>query len=149
MHHRDYHYRYQHNDEDDRLIDDIAKAINGEYNAIVFYDQLADMAHSKEEKKQIREIRQDELHHYRVFSRIYQELTGRHFTPKITEHFPNRYKPGLEFAIRDEQETVDFYLDIAEQAKQPYIKRQFQRAAADEQNHAVWFLYFYTKLCCD
>ncbi|GAA3314104.1 hypothetical protein GCM10020331_005840 [Ectobacillus funiculus] len=45
------------------------------------------------------------------------------------------------------KKTVDFfYLDIADKAQDSYIKKQFRRAATDEQNHAVWFLYFYTKL---
>ena len=44
-------------------------------------------------------------------------------------------------AFKDEQETVDFYLDLADQTQDQSIKKVFQRAAADEQNHAVWFLY--------
>ncbi|KYD11778.1 hypothetical protein B4119_4180 [Parageobacillus caldoxylosilyticus] len=52
---------------------------------------------------------------------------------------------GLEYALKDEQETVDFYLDISDETNDPYIKEVFRRAAADEQNHAVWFLYYFIK----
>ncbi|WP_229751877.1 ferritin-like domain-containing protein [Marinithermofilum abyssi] len=130
------------------LIQDIAKAINGEYSAISCYAQLAEMAPTEEEKKQILEIRGDEILHYREFSAIYTRLTGRQPTPRITELCPENYCQGLQFAFKDEQETVDFYLDIVDKARDPHIKNRFRRAAADEQNHAVWFLYYWTRNGC-
>ncbi|MFC3884966.1 ferritin-like domain-containing protein [Bacillus songklensis] len=137
-------YNYVRVDSD--LINDIAKAINGEYSAISCYGKLAKNAATEKEKKQILEIRQDEVRHYQIFSAIYMNLTGKQPKPEITEPCPKNYKEGLKFAFKDEQETVDFYLDISDKAQDPYIKEQFRRAAADEQNHAVWFLYFCTSL---
>jgi len=32
-------------------------------------------------------------------------------------------------------------------ADEPYIVEQFSRAAADEQNHAVWFSFYYCNRC--
>lgn len=55
------------------------------------------------------------------------------------------YLEGLELALQDEQTTVDFYLDIADKTSDQYMKEIFRRAAADEQNHAVWFLYYFSK----
>lgn len=127
---------------DAALIDDIAKAINGEFSAIACYEQLAKLAPNEEQRNQILEIRNDEIHHYQIFSHIYTSLTGRQPTPQIVEPCPAEYVAGLKAAFKDEQETVDFYLDIAEKANAPYIKEAFKRASADEQNHAVWFLYF-------
>jgi rubrerythrin len=40
---------------------------------------------------------------------------------------------------------VDFYLEITDYTTSSYIKEVFRRAAADEQNHAVWFLYYFSK----
>ena len=139
-------YSYNRIPADIHIVSDITKAINGEYSAIACYAQLAEMASTEKEKKQILEIREDEIKHYNIFSAIYMSLTGKQPTPQITETCPGIYKDGLESAIEDEQKTVDFYLDIADKAQDPYIKKQFRRAATDEQNHAVWFLYFYTKL---
>ena len=51
----------------------------------------------------------------------------------------------MEFALKDEQQTVDFYLEISDEATNQFVKEAFQRAAADEQNHAVWFLYYFVK----
>ncbi|USK34468.1 ferritin-like domain-containing protein [Bacillus sp. F19] len=124
-------------------IDQIAKALAGEYNAIQCYEQMANLAKNEEEKKQIMEIRNDEINHYQTFAAIYQNLSGMQYNPKQTEECPGDYFSALIAAFRDEQETVDFYLDIAENASSPYIRKQFKRASADEQNHAVWFLYYF------
>lgn len=124
-------------------IDQIAKALAGEYNAIQCYEQMANFAKNEEEKKQIMEIRNDEINHYQTFAAIYQNLSGMQYNPKQTEEWPGDYFSALIAAFRDEQETVDFYLDIAENASSPYIRKQFKRASADEQNHAVWFLYYF------
>ncbi|AEH48977.1 rubrerythrin family protein [Parageobacillus thermoglucosidasius] len=128
-----------------KLLNDIERAINGEYSAIQCYANLANLALTEKERKQILEIRQDEMRHFQQFARIYASLTGRQPQPKMMEACPDAYLEGLEFALQDEQKTVDFYLDIAAETSNQYIKEAFRRAAADEQNHAVWFLYFFAK----
>jgi rubrerythrin len=130
---------------DTTLITDIAKAINGEYTAIACYEQLARVAPNVEERNRILEIRDDENKHFQVFSQIYTSLSGRQPTPQIVERCPSEYDAGLNFAFKGEQKTVDFYLDIADKTNDLYIKEQFKRASANEQNHAVWFLYFLTQ----
>lgn len=137
-----YHLMYRQNE---KLISDIEKAINGEYSAINCYAKLANLASTKMEQEQILEIRQDEIRHFHQFVQIYGSLTGKQPQPKIIEECPSVYVNGLEFALKDEQRTVDFYLEIADEATSPYIKEIFRRASADEQNHAVWFLYFFLK----
>ncbi|PTM59028.1 rubrerythrin [Desmospora activa DSM 45169] len=143
-----YRYAIIQQELDTPLITNIAQAINGEYSAIACYAHLATVAPTEEARKQIKEIRQDEVRHFQTFSAIYTRLTGRQPTPTITEPCPQSYKEGLDFAFKDEQETVDHYLDIADRARNPVIRTAFQRAAADEQNHAVWFLYLITKKSC-
>jgi rubrerythrin len=128
-----------------KLVNDIERAINGEYSAIKCYANLANLALAEKERKQILEIRQDEIRHFQQFAQIYTNLTGQQPQPKIIEECPDTYLEGLEFALQDEQKTVDFYLDIASETSNQYVKETFRRAAADEQNHAVWFLYFFAK----
>ncbi|QGQ44444.1 ferritin-like domain-containing protein [Metabacillus sediminilitoris] len=140
-----YHY-YDLTRQTNKLISHIEKAINGEYSAINCYSKIAELAPNEEVKKQILEIRQDETKHFQQFVQIYGNLTGRQPQPKIVEECPNSYKSCLEFALKDEQKTVDFYLDIADESTNPRIKEAFRRAAADEQNHAVWFLYYFVKV---
>lgn len=133
------YYNYQ----DNRSIEsDLSKAINGEYSAIQCYEKIANLAPTNEIRNQILEIRNDEIRHYNSFSQIFQSLTGTQPKPQILETCPNNYRDGIHSAFIDEQRTVDLYHEIARQTKDNYIKEQFQQAAADEQNHAVWFLYF-------
>ncbi|RYL88866.1 ferritin-like domain-containing protein [Sporolactobacillus sp. THM7-4] len=127
-----------------RTIEAIEQAIDGEYSAIACYEILFNMAVSDKEKKQIAEIRNDEIHHYQMFSSLYQQLTGRTHAPQITGRCPETYREGLQHAIEDEQKTVDFYMETADRAQNRRVRSLFYRAATDEQQHAVWFLYFYT-----
>ncbi|ARI77152.1 ferritin family protein [Halobacillus mangrovi] len=128
--------------KDTKLVQDIKKAIDGEFSAISCYKQLAENAPLADEMRQIREIRQDEIRHFQDFSQIYTSITGEKPSPQLTEECPTDYRKGLETAFFDEQQTSEFYLDIVDQAKDSKIKDIFRRAAADEQNHAVWFLYY-------
>lgn len=129
----------------EKLVSDAEKAINGEYSAIQCYANLAKMAPTEKQRKQILEIRKDEKRHFQQFVQIYASLTGKQPQPKINEGCPNTYIKGLEFALQDEQNTVDFYHEVADETSNQYIKEAFRRAASDEQNHAVWFLYFLFK----
>lgn len=85
------------------------------------------------------------MKHFQQFVHIYVSLTGQQPQPKITKNCPDTYLDGLEFALQDEQRTVDFYLEISDDTTDPFIKETFRRIAADEQNHAVWFLYYFFK----
>lgn len=127
------------------LITDIQKAINAEYSAVACYEKLANMAPTQDEKNTILEIQKDEKRHLEEFSRIYMSLTGKQPSYQVIEDCPNHYGAGIEFAFKDEQEAVDFYLDISDKARDLTIKDRFRRAASDEQNHAVWFLFFSSK----
>ncbi|WP_070120079.1 ferritin-like domain-containing protein [Bacillus marinisedimentorum] len=127
---------------DTQLESDIQKAINAEYSAISCYGQLARLAPTPDERNRILEIREDERRHYREFLRIYTGLTGRQPASEIIEECPGTYRDGIVFSFKDEQDAADFYQDIADRAGNPMIKDRFRRAAADEQNHAVWFLFF-------
>ena len=124
------------------VLNDILKAINGEYTAISCYELLANQAPNAEMKNRILEIRKDEIRHYETFWYLYISLTGKQPTPQLTKQCPADYNSGVLAAFIDEQETVDFYHDIARNSDNPVIRDAFTRASADEQNHAVWFLYF-------
>jgi len=130
------------------LIQDITKAINGEYSAIRCYEVLAKMAPTTEEKNRIMEIIRDEQRHLQEFSQIYVRLTGQQPTPQQIEECPKEYKKGLETSMKDEQMTAHFYNEISRKAKDQQIHDTFHHASHDEQNHAVWFLYYFMRHCC-
>ncbi len=125
-----------------RLILDLTKAINGEYNAIRYYEQLAKLASNEEVKNRILEIQKDEIRHYQGFVYTYTYLTAQQPTLQINETLPQNFKSGILTAFKDEQEAVEFYHRVAREYNIPYISNQFSSNASDEQNHAVWFLFF-------
>ena len=125
-----------------KMVQDLAKAINGEFNAIRFYEHLAQLAPNEEVKKRILEIRKDEMRHLQGFSYMYRLLTGQQPSPKITEALPTDFKSGVITAFKDEQEAVEFYHQASRESTIPYISNQSRSNASDEQNHAVWFLFF-------
>ena len=96
------------------VLNNILKAINGEYTAIACYELLANQAPNAEIKNRILEIRNDEIRHYETFWHLYISLTGKQATPQITKQCPADYKSGILASFIDEQETVDFYHDIAQ-----------------------------------
>jgi len=124
------------------LISDISKAINGEYEAIHCYEYLINQTSNPEMREQIMEIRNDEIRHYQTFYNLYLTLTSTYPQVSLTKQCPPDVKSGIVAAFKDEQNTVDFYHEIARKTNDPQIKEPFQQAALDEQNHAVWFLYF-------
>ena len=124
------------------LLADLTKTINSEFTAIHCYEQLASIATNDEVKNRILEIRKDEIRHFQMFSNIYLSLTGMSPTPQLIEQCPTEYKNGVISSFHDEQEAVDFYHEVAR--KHSIVKNAYNQAAADEQNHAVWFLYFLT-----
>lgn len=127
---------------DTKILNDILKAIDGEYTAIACYEILASQAPNADIKKRILEIRNDEIRHYETFWYLYFSLTDKKPTPKMTKQCSPDYKAGVLAAFIDEQETVDFYHKIARSTDNPIIKNVFTNTSADEQNHAVWYLYF-------
>ncbi|MFD2446546.1 ferritin family protein [Bacillus sp. CGMCC 1.16607] len=145
-HYGPHYYDYYRMPNDIQLVNDIQKAINAEYSAVACYKKLAKLAPTMDERNRTLEKQKDEERHLEEFSRIYTNLTGNKPSFQIIEEFLDNYRAGIAFAFKDEQEAVDFYLDIADKAKDPIIKERFRRAAADEQNHAVWFLSFLKNL---
>ncbi|MCH5586198.1 ferritin-like domain-containing protein [Shimazuella sp. AN120528] len=131
--------------ENREIVKDLQKAINGEYSAIICYRFLETQAKEKTDRIRIEEIRKDEERHLSEMSRLYFYLTGRNAKFEQSEKCAATYQEGLVQAFDDEQETVDFYNEIADKASSKYTKRVFRRAALDEQNHAVWFLRMVTK----
>ncbi|MFS0688832.1 ferritin-like domain-containing protein [Sporosarcina sp. 179-K 8C2 HS] len=124
------------------VLNDMLKAIDGEFTAIACYEVLANQAPNDEIKRRILEIRNDEIRHYEMFWYLYISLTGKQPSPQITKECPSDYRSGVLAAFTDEQEAVDFYHRIARNTDNPAVRDAFTRASADEQNHAVWYLHF-------
>lgn len=122
------------------LEDDIVKAITGEAQAYYYYENLAELASSDEEREIIKGIQEDEAKHYHWFMTILRRMGGE--LPQIPMgEMPDDFEEGVKKAIMDELEANEFYLDIAYRATDPYIEMHFMHAAHDEQRHATLLQY--------
>lgn len=125
------------------LLNNLAKAINGEYNAIRQYEALLEKAHSKEARKIIERIRNDEINHFRRFSAIYSRLTGGRQPRLEAKPVTKSFKEGIQESILDELDDSKFYQDLSEATQDPSIVRILLNASHDEQRHATWFTYLW------
>lgn len=130
----------------EKFLNDLLKSINGEFSAVYYYEKLANLAPNQQVQKQILEIRNDEIRHYQEFCNLYTSLTGQQPYPQIIEDMPTNFSSGVLNSFIDEQKTTDFYHQIGRHTDNPFICELFRTNAADEQNHAVWFLFFLTNL---
>lgn len=126
------------------LAGNVEKAVNGEYEAIHYYEKLAELAGNEQDRRRILRIRADEIRHYRQFSHLYVRLTGKQ--PRVAQpKLPAHFLEGVKDSIVDELEAAEFYQNIAASTNDPQIAALFSRAAADELRHAVWFEYIWLK----
>lgn len=90
--------------------------------------------------------RRNDKHIRSIEKAINGEYSAIHFYARLATLAPdiNERTQILEIG-QDEQRTVDFYLEIADETTNQQVKETFRRAAADEQNYAVWFLYYFSK----
>lgn len=88
----------------------------------------------------IRNIIVDELRHYEQFTAMFHTLTGREPNSDISREWLEEENQVIYASFKAEQKNVTLYLDLSERAPTPLFKQQFERASADEQNHAIWFL---------
>lgn len=125
---------------DPGLIADLEQTLRDEHQAIHCYAKLAQAAPDREQKNDILEIREDEIGHFQTFAQIYKNLIGRTFAPSASDVCFADYREELRRSFKDEMEASRRYLDIADRAGDTHISQRYQRAAADEQRHAVRLL---------
>ncbi|TMU88344.1 ferritin-like domain-containing protein [Bacillus sp. BHET2] len=134
---------YYFDNGDDREIDqqlrrNIQKAINYQFKAISYYTQLAELAPNETAKQAILGIRQDEIRHFNAFSQTYLQLNNLYPSLQLVSSLdlPSNYRQAIRESIKDESESVTFYVSISNQLTEPRSQRRFMRAAYDEQRHA-------------
>jgi rubrerythrin len=120
-----------------QFIYDLQQAIQGELEAIPYYQALLELAPAAD-REDIRHIREDEERHAQTLSQLYSELTGR---PPVT--FPveepdlSSYLQGLREAVRDELEAAEQYRDLYLGTLNHRIRDMLFEIMSDEQEHAT------------
>ncbi len=134
-----------HPTQTESFLDQLQKAIQGEHEAIQFYQALEQMA-PPSHKRYIRSIREDERSdHFVNFTNLYRSLTGRN--PRLVPGaLPRDYVSGLKKALDDEQDAARFYTQMYLSAQDPHVRQIFFDAMTDEMRHATRISFLYSNL---
>ncbi|MDQ0352243.1 rubrerythrin [Alkalibacillus filiformis] len=133
-------------DQSNPVHQDLKEAIDSEYKAICFYNELALLTSNNELQERIISIRNEEQLHLNEFSNFHFKLTNNVYQPKQTELGLLNLTDAIHTAFQLEQQSAKAYLNIADRIKNPYFKDRFKRIASDELRHANWMLYFLTNI---
>ncbi|MGZ9586563.1 ferritin-like domain-containing protein [Paenibacillus marinisediminis] len=129
-----------------QALEGIYHAVQGEKHDELFYDDLINMAPTKEQKDIIASIRNDERGHNRMFREMYTELTGRHIPASTDVSYtkPASYNEGLVTALFGELSAVENYRKIWSGLPAGIYKDTVLGIIMDEQKHASKYNYLFT-----
>ncbi|MCY6354908.1 ferritin-like domain-containing protein [Clostridium sp. ZS2-4] len=125
----------------------IKEAVSGEREDELFYDYLISVAPTREEKKIIASIRDDEKKHNMMFRRIYKDITGMDVEVMEEETFekPSSYLEGIKRALFGELKAVEKYRVIRQGLPNRYYRDMLFEIITDELRHASLYNYLYTE----
>ncbi|MFC4769360.1 ferritin family protein [Effusibacillus consociatus] len=128
------------------FLSNLEKAINGEAEAVRFYAKLMNMAPDERQRASIKHAHDDEIKHYKMFTALYHQLTGREAPVGITETAFESYKEGIRTAFDHELEAAELYREMYLATQIPAIRDVFFEAMTDEMEHAQRFAFIYHEL---
>ncbi|MPN07200.1 hypothetical protein SDC9_154466 [bioreactor metagenome] len=123
---------------DIELVDEISKAAIGEAQAYNFYQRLAELAKSEQQRQVIFQVQQDESKHYRWFITFLRRLGVQELNIPAVE-LPVEFEAGLKMAINNELNAADLYENISYKATSKLVSLHFLHASHDEKRHAAAF----------
>ncbi len=128
----------------------IKQAVLGEAEDRKFYDFLISEAPSMEDKKIITGIRDNEIKHFGLFRRIYNELTGKTLpgSEEVSFEKPASYCAGLLQALLGEQNAVIKYRQILFAMLDRRHINMLTEIITDELRHFGLYNYLYSKNNC-
>lgn len=134
--------------QEDIVIKALVEAVYTEKEAITLLNQLTVLAPSHKEHNQLTIMKQEESRHLHQFTNAYYELTSHYPVVNDKDNCSILYRQGIQQLIEAKQNNVSFYLDGGDwlNEQDPILAQVFRRAAADEQQHAIWLVYFLTLL---
>ncbi|WLR52702.1 ferritin-like domain-containing protein [Bacillus tianshenii] len=121
----------------------IQESVQSERADELFYDYLISLAPTKEEKKIIKSIRNDERKHNKMLRAMYQALTGQQITtsPDVTFEKPASYIDGIKQALFGELAAMERYRDIRAGLPTRYFRDVVFEILTDEMKHADKYNY--------
>ncbi|MCY6484833.1 ferritin-like domain-containing protein [Clostridium aestuarii] len=124
----------------------IEEAVEDEKRDELFYDYLISKAPTREEKKIIASIRDDEIKHNKMFRKIYMDFTGKEIKIEDDVEFekPKSYLDGIKKALFGELKAVEKYRIIRQGLPGRYYRDMLFEIITDELKHSSKYNYIYT-----
>lgn len=122
-------------------------AMQGEINAMYFYEKLSEMTNDVDDIKIIENIHDDEVKHFNMFAELYKNLYVKDlscFTPNNINIVSFIF--GVKKSIIYELDASEMYRNIYLFNSNETIKSIFFEAFTDENEHAAKLNYLYTKI---
>ena len=127
----------------------LIEAIKDEIRDAHFYDSIAEMLSDEDDRKIFHKIHHDEDKHKKIFTEIYEILTGETPSPEelmtdekeISENMIQNFSD----AIFDELSAVEFYRKLYFAFLNQEIRDSLFEVITDEQSHAQILNYMYSK----
>ncbi|MCQ1528152.1 ferritin-like domain-containing protein [Lutispora saccharofermentans] len=134
-------------DDNSKLLDLLREAMKDERHDYLKYKMMMEAAPSREIADQVRFAHEDEGKHYRMFQKIYKDLTGRTIEIPIpqVEKYEN-YIDAVKSSINGELEAVELYRDIRSMLNSKKHRDMLFEIITDEQEHATRFVYVFSML---
>lgn len=128
------------------LLDMIKESLKDEATDAEYYGNLLNKTPSTEDKEIIRQIRMDELKHYKLFNDIYRKLTGEYLNiPADNKKISNNLAEEFEKNIFSELEGAEFYRKLLFAFLDLEIRDILFEIITDEQAHSQKMNYLYCK----
>lgn len=130
-----------------RLLDLIKEAMKDERHDYIKYRRMMDTAPNDEIAEQVRFAHEDEGKHYKMFQRIYRDLTGKSIDipqPQVEQY--ENYMDAVKTSINGELEAVEMYRDIRSMLNSKRHRDMLYEIITDEQEHATRFVYVFSML---
>jgi len=131
-----------------KFIMDLQTAINGESEAIEFYNKLLEIAPCEEARDFIRHIRDDEMKHYRMFTQLYISLCGRPPVVMEPQVRVTEFCRDVKKAVKDELEAAELYRSMLLSTTNMRIRDIMFETMTDEMEHATRLTFIYSMSDC-
>lgn len=130
-----------------KLLNLIIEAMKDEKHDRKKYRLMMEMTNSALVRNQIRFAYSDEGIHYRMFRRIYYELTGKWIdVVRPPVKLASTLIGNVKTSIDGELAAVEMYREIYSMLPSESMRDRLFRIITDEQEHATRFVYLYSIL---
>ncbi|SDJ42789.1 hypothetical protein [Salimicrobium halophilum] len=117
----------------------LKEIIHGKWSDYLLSERLVEIRDESWEQECIRQIMNDEKHHYEAFQRLHHQITGDYFRFEPDFSRIQDYRGGLHEAQQKEIENYRWYRHMLLTAPSSEVSTPFYIAMTDDIGHAILF----------